>query len=110
MEGRQNVWSPWYLMPKDKPRKVECKFCDNVISYCKDKMQLHLGYRYDGYARIGVVMCSKTHPQAKGLFAQCGGLIPPPLNNMETQAHIPDGLTKDVTIETSNPLVEKKFA
>jgi hypothetical protein len=26
----------WYLMPKDKPRKVKCKFYDNVISYYKD--------------------------------------------------------------------------
>jgi hypothetical protein len=22
MEGRQNMWSPWYLMLGDKPRKV----------------------------------------------------------------------------------------
>jgi hypothetical protein len=42
MEGRWNVWSPWYLMLKDNLRKVECKFCDNVISYCKDRMFFHL--------------------------------------------------------------------
>jgi hypothetical protein len=34
--GNRNVLSPWYLMPYDKLRKVECKFCDNVISYYKD--------------------------------------------------------------------------
>jgi hypothetical protein len=48
MEGRQNMWSPWYLMPHDKLGKVECKFYDNVISYYKDKMFFHLGYQYDG--------------------------------------------------------------
>jgi hypothetical protein len=31
-------------MLKDKPRKLECKFCGNVISYCKDKMFFHLGF------------------------------------------------------------------
>ncbi len=36
--------STWYLMLKDKPRKLECKFCGNVISYCKDKMFFHLGF------------------------------------------------------------------
>jgi len=107
MEGRRNVWSPWYLMPKDKPRKVECKFCDNVISYRKDKIHFHLDYHYDGCGRIRVVMCSKTHPQFKGLFAQCGRLVPPSLNKMEIQVHIPNGRTKDMTIETSNPLVER---
>ncbi len=43
MEGRQNVWSPWYLMPQDKPCKVEYKFCNNVISHCKDKMFFPFG-------------------------------------------------------------------
>jgi len=31
MEGRQNVWSPWYSMLKDKPRKVECKITQKVL-------------------------------------------------------------------------------
>jgi hypothetical protein len=22
MEGRQDMWNPWYLMPEDKPKKV----------------------------------------------------------------------------------------
>jgi hypothetical protein len=48
MEGRWNVWSPWYLMLEDKLGKVECKFYDNVISYHKDKIFFHLGYQYDG--------------------------------------------------------------
>jgi len=48
MEGRWNVWNPWYLLPEDKLGKVECKFYYNVISYCKDRMFFHFGYRYDG--------------------------------------------------------------
>jgi hypothetical protein len=48
MEGRWNVWSPWYLMLEDKLGKVECKFYDNVISYHKDKIFFHLGYQCDG--------------------------------------------------------------
>ncbi len=38
MEGKGNVWNPWYLMPKDKLGKVEYKFCNNIISHCKDRM------------------------------------------------------------------------
>jgi hypothetical protein len=68
MEGKQTVWNPWYLMPKDKLGKVECKFCNNVISYHKDKILFHLGYQYDGNGRAGIVMCSKTHPRVKALF------------------------------------------
>jgi hypothetical protein len=44
MEGRWNVWNPWYLMLEDEPRKVECKFYGNVIFYHKDMMLFHLGY------------------------------------------------------------------
>ncbi len=51
MEGKGNVWNPWYLMPKDKPTKVKCKFCDNVISYRKDIMFFYLSYQYDGNGR-----------------------------------------------------------
>jgi hypothetical protein len=46
----------------------------------------------------------------KALFAQCGGLVPPPLNNMEAPTHIPNGRTKNVAMEMSNHLVEGKFA
>jgi hypothetical protein len=38
MEAKWNVRNPWYLMPKDKLRKVKCKFCDNIISHRKDRM------------------------------------------------------------------------
>jgi hypothetical protein len=48
MEGRWNVWNPWYLMPKNKLSKVECKFCKNVISYYKDRPFFYLGYQYNG--------------------------------------------------------------
>jgi hypothetical protein len=69
IEERKNVWNPWYLMPKDKPRKVECKFCDNVTSYYKDRMLFHFGYQYDGNGQVGIVVCSRTHPPMKALFA-----------------------------------------
>ncbi len=91
MEGKQIVWSPWYLMPKDKLRKVECKFCDNVISDDKDRMRFHLGYQYDGNGRIRVVLCSKAHPWVKTFLSRYGGLVLPPLNDMEILTHIPNG-------------------
>jgi hypothetical protein len=90
MEGRQNVWNQWYLMPKDKLGKVECKFCGNVISYHKDRMLFHLGYQYDGNGQIGIALCSRAHPPMKALFARCGGLVCPPQNNMEVPSHILD--------------------
>jgi hypothetical protein len=58
MEGKLNMWSPWYLMPENKPGKVECKFCGNVISYCKDIMLFHLDYQHDGNGQTRVIMCS----------------------------------------------------
>ncbi len=45
----------------------------------------------------------------KVLFAQCHAFVLPPLNNMEVLAHILDGWTKDVTIATTNILMEGKF-
>jgi hypothetical protein len=100
MDERRNMWSPWYLMPKDKLAKVECKFCDNVISYYKDRMLFHLGYQNDGNGWIGVAMCSKAHLGVKAMFSQCGGLVLPPLNDMEVPTHIPNGRIEDVAIET----------
>jgi len=32
-----------------------------------------------------------AHPQVKALFAQCGGFVPPPLNDMERLTHFLDG-------------------
>jgi hypothetical protein len=114
MDRRQNMWSPWYLMPKDKLVKVECKFCDNVISYCKDRMLFHLGYQNDGNGWIGVAMCSKAHLGVKAMFSQCGGPVLPPLNDMEVPTHIPNGRIEDVAIETFmgvwNLSVEREFA
>jgi hypothetical protein len=80
-------------MPEDKLGKVECKFYDNVISYHKDKFLFHLGYQYDGNGQARITMCSKAHLWVKALFAQCGGLFPPPLNDMEVPSHILDGQT-----------------
>ncbi len=42
----------------------------------------------------------------KALFAQCGGLVLPPLNDMEVPAHILHGGIEDVAMEMPNPLVE----
>jgi hypothetical protein len=60
MEGKQNMWSPWYLMREDKLGNVECKFYDNIILYYKDRMLFHLGYQYDGNGRVGVAVCWHT--------------------------------------------------
>jgi hypothetical protein len=45
----------------------------------------------------------------KTLFVRCGGLVLPPLNNMEVLAHISNGRIENVAMETPNPLVEGKF-
>ncbi len=37
MEGRRNMWSPWYLMLKDKLRKVECNFVAMLFHTTKIK-------------------------------------------------------------------------
>jgi len=42
----------------------------------------------------------------KALFIQCGGIVPPPLNDMKIPAHIPNQQTKNVAMETLNPSVE----
>ncbi len=52
MERRWNMSSPWYLMLEDKSNKLECKFCNNVISYHKDRMFFHLGDWYDGNGEL----------------------------------------------------------
>jgi hypothetical protein len=56
MDCSQNMWEPWYLMTLDKQGKVECKFCNNVISYHRDIMFFHLGYSHDDNGRIGVTI------------------------------------------------------
>jgi hypothetical protein len=84
---------------------VECKFCSNVILYHKNIMFFH-SYRYDGNGRTRIALCSKAHPWVKALFAQCGRLVPPPLNDMEVLAHISDGRTENVAMEKLNPFVE----
>jgi hypothetical protein len=85
------------------------QFYGNVILYHKFKMFFHLGYRCDGNGRIGSVTCSNAHPQVKALFAWCGGLVPPPLNNMEVPAHILNGQIEDVAMEILNPWMEGEF-
>ncbi len=95
-------------MLEDKLGKLECKFCDNVIFYCKDKMLFHLGYWCDGNGRARVVVCSKAHSRVKTLFAQCGGFVPPPLNDMEIPTHILDRQIEDVVMEMLNPWMEGK--
>jgi len=51
-------------------------------------------------------VCSKAHPWVKTFFAECGGLVPPPLNDMEVLAHILNGRIEDVAIEMLNPSME----
>jgi hypothetical protein len=96
-------------MLEDKLGIVKCKFSGNVISYHEDRMLLHLGYWYDGNGQVGVIVCSRAQPWVKALFAWCGRLVLPPLNDMEVLAHFLDGQIKNVTIETSNHLLEGKF-
>jgi len=36
-------------------------------------------------------MCSKAHPRVKALFPRSGGLVLPPLNDMEVPTHILNG-------------------
>jgi hypothetical protein len=53
---------------KGQAKEGGMQVCGNVISYCKDKMLFHLGYRYDGNGQARVIMCSKAHLWAKALF------------------------------------------
>jgi len=69
-------------------------------------MFFHSNYRYDGNGRTGIAMCSKANTWVKALFAQCGRLVPPPLNDMEVLAHISNGRTENVAMEKLNPFVE----
>ncbi len=66
-----------------------------------------MGYWYDGNGQTTVVVCSKACSRVKALFARCGELVPPPLNDMEILAHILNGWTKDVAMETLNPSMER---
>lgn len=68
---------------------MECKFCNNVISYLKDKMPFHLGYQYDDNGWTKVTLCSKAQPQVKALFAWYGKFAFAPLDNMEIPTHFP---------------------
>jgi hypothetical protein len=97
MEGRRNVWNPWYLMILDKLDKMKCKFCYIVIPCHKDKMLFHFGYQHDGNWWVGVTMCSKTWAQVKALFANCEGIIFQPLYNMFVPTF--NGSIENVTIE-----------
>ncbi len=85
-----------------------CEFCDNFISYHKDKMFFHLDYWYDGNGWTRITMCSRTHPWVETLFAQCGELVPPPLNDIKVLAHLLAEQTKDIAIEMPNLKVEGK--
>lgn len=74
----------------------------------KNRMFFHCDYQHDGNGQAKITMCS-THSQMKALFAQCHGLALPPLIDMEVLTHIPNGWTKDVATEMSNPFVEREF-
>ncbi len=76
------MWDLWYLITLDKCNKVECKFCNSVILYHKNKMLFTMNYWHNGNAWVGVAMCSKAYAQMKALFATCGGIVPWPLDDM----------------------------
>jgi hypothetical protein len=84
MEGRWNVWNPWYLMLKDKPRK-DVSFV--AISFHTVKIKCSSIWTIDGNGWTRVTMCSRTHPWVNTLFAQYGRLVLPPLNDIEVLAH-----------------------
>ncbi len=73
-------------------------------------MLFHLDYQYDGNGKARVTLCSRE--QLNTLFAQCGNFVLQPLklNDMEVPAHFSKGGIEDVAIETSNLLMEEKFA
>ncbi len=108
MCGIHGIWWPLTLNPKpfDKPSKVECKFYNIVISYCKDIMLFHLSYWHDGNGQVGVVMCSKAHAQVKALFSNCEGIVPWPPNDIFVPTL--NGSIHSMAIKMPNPLVEGK--
>jgi hypothetical protein len=53
-------------------------------------------------------MCSKAHPWVKTLFAQCDGLVCPPLNNMEILTHILDGWIEDMPWARKTTIIRTK--
>jgi hypothetical protein len=55
------------------------------------------------------LLCVQHIHKWRHYFARYGGLAPPPLINMEVSTHIPNGWTKDVAMETPNPLVEREY-
>jgi hypothetical protein len=107
MEGKWNVWEQWYLTTLDKQGKVECKFCNNVISYCKNKIIFHLGYQHNGSGKVGLVMCLKAWAQFKPLFATCGRIVLWLIDDMVVLTL--DGRIDNVPIKAPNPLVKGEF-
>ena len=59
---------------------MSCKLCDAVLSYRKDRLLFHLGYRrIDSVA--GVRACPKASAAVKLMFFNCGGDIPEAASN-----------------------------
>jgi hypothetical protein len=76
MGGGRTLWEPWYIIKPDG--KMECKLCSTAISYRKDRLLWHLGWRRDENIS-GVRRCTKASAAVKALFHNCGGNVPPTL-------------------------------
>ena len=93
MGGGRTQWEPWYRLQQDG--KVECKFCKTKISYRKDRLLFHLGYkRVDTLP--GVRMCNKANATVKAMFFHCGGNVPTVSEDEEEH-------DVEVTSPSSNP-------
>ena len=73
MGGGRSQWESWYTLRPDG--KVSCKFCGTLLSYRKDCLLFHLGYRRNDNL-AGVRSCDKASTAVKVMFFNCGGHIP----------------------------------
>ena len=60
------------LLPDNK---MECNFCKTKISYRRDRLLFHLGYRPND-SLAGVRRCNKATLAVKAMFMNCGGNVP----------------------------------
>jgi hypothetical protein len=68
------------------------------MTYSKDRMLYHLGYRGGSNGKGGVLACPKAQSKVKVLFVSCEHNVPQPLDDMFMSKL--DGPMEDVAIET----------
>ncbi len=73
MGEEKTQWEPWYTLLPDN--KVQCNFCQTKISYRRDRLLFHLGYRPDD-TLPGVKRCNKAPLATRAMFRNCGGNVP----------------------------------